>query len=79
MLKLLQEIRGFADITSRRPQPRSPALVVAQIRSHIVQAALPKRRLNVKMDAHDLPDVPHPVKINHVKQAPATSVSLPAS
>jgi len=78
MLKLLQEIRGFADIANRRPPPRSPGLVLMQIRSHVIQATLPRRRLSVKMDVKDPPDIPHPVKINHVKRNPAPGATLPA-
>jgi hypothetical protein len=79
MLKLLQEIRGFADITMRRPPPRSPGLVLMQMRSHVIQATLPKRRLSVQMDIQDRLNSSHPVKINHVKQAPAPGAALPAS
>jgi hypothetical protein len=78
MLKLLQEIRGFAEIAKRRPSPRSPALMLMQMRSHVIQAALPKRKLSVQMDVHDLSGISHPVKINHVKQAPAPRATLPA-
>jgi hypothetical protein len=78
MLKLLQEIRGFAEIAKRRPPPRSPGLVLSQMRSHVIQATLPKRRLSVQMDMHDLSGISHPVKINHVKQARAPRATLPA-
>jgi hypothetical protein len=79
MLKLLQEIRGFAEIAKRRPAPRLPGLVHMQMRSHVIQATLPKRRLSVRMDVQDRPDISHPVKINHVKQAPAPAATLPAA
>jgi hypothetical protein len=78
MLKLLQEIRGFADMANRRPPPRSPGLVLMQIRSHVIQATLPRRKLSVQMDVQDGPDISHPVKINHVKQNPAPGATLPA-
>jgi hypothetical protein len=78
MLKLLQEIRGFADMANRRPPPRSPGLVLMQIRSHVIQATLPRRKLSVQMDVQDGLDIPHPVKINHVKQNPAPGATLPA-
>ena len=70
MLKLLQEIRGFAQISNRRPPPRSPGLFLAQMRSHIFQAAPPRRKLSIRID-NQLPlDIPHQVKINHVRQSP---------
>ena len=78
MLKLLQEIRGFADIASRRPTPRLPGLVLTQIRSHMVVATLPKRRLSIRMEVQDRTNLPHPVKINYVKPAPARVATLPA-
>ena len=79
MLKLLQEIRGFAEIASRRPPRRSPGVVLTQMRPHIIQAALPRRKLNVQMDEPDRPDIPHPVKINHVKQSPDPRATIPVS
>ena len=78
MLKLLQEIRGFAEIAKRCPAPRLPGLVLLQMRSHVVQATLPKRKLKVQMDAQARLDISHPVRINHVKRAPAPGTALPA-
>ena len=77
MLKLLQEIRGFAEIATRRPSPRSPALVLMQMRSHVIQAALPKRKLSVQMDVQDRLNISNPVRINHVKRAPAPGATPP--
>jgi hypothetical protein len=79
MLKLLQEMKGFAEIAKRRPTPRLPGLVLMQMRSHVVQAALPKRRLSVQKGVPDHSDIPHPVKINYSKQNPAQGITLPAS
>lgn len=78
MLKLLQEIRGFAEITKRRPTPRMPGLILMQMRSQVIQASLPKRKLSVQTDAQSHPDIPHPVKINHVRRGPAPGAMLPA-
>ena len=79
MLMLLLEIRGFAEITKRRPTPRLPGLMLAQMRSHVIQATLPRRRLSVQTEVEDRPDIPHPVKINHVEQAPAPGTTVSAS
>jgi len=79
MLKLLQEIRGFADVTNRRPQPRSPGLVATQMRSHVIQATLPRRKLSVSTDKRDHPDISRPVKINHVSQDTDAGANLSAS
>ena len=78
MLKLLQEIRGFAEIAKRRPSPRSPGLMLMQMRSQVIQATLPKRKLSVHMDLQDRLNASHPVKINHVRQSPAPETTLPA-
>jgi hypothetical protein len=78
MLKLLQEIRGFAAIANRRPPPRSPGLLLMQGRSHVIQAIPPRRRLSITTDDQEHPGIPHPVKINHVKQNPAPAATLPA-
>jgi hypothetical protein len=79
MLKLLQEIRGFAEIVNRCPPPRPPGVLVAQMRPHIIQAAIPRRTLRVTMVERDSADSPRPVKINYVKQTPPPVATLPAS
>ena len=79
MLKLLQEIRGFAEIVNRCPPPRSPGVLVAQMRPHVIQAAIPRRSLRVTMVERDSADSPRPVKINYVKQTPPPVATLPAS
>ena len=76
--KLLQEIRGFAELSTRRPAPRSPGLFVMQIRSHMPKRALPKRRLSIRIDTPDRTNVPDRVKINHVKQGPDPLTMRPA-
>jgi len=66
MMKLLQEIRGFAQITNRRPQPKPPGLFLMQLRSHVLQATSSRRRLTIPIDLQEPPDIPHPVKITHL-------------
>jgi hypothetical protein len=73
MLTLLQEIRGFADIANRHPQPRSPGLVLTQIRSRIIQAPLVRRKLSITLTEPDHLEIPHQVKINYVKPSPASA------
>jgi hypothetical protein len=77
MLKLLQEMRGFANVTNRRPPPRPPGLLLAQMRSQVVQASLVRRRLSIAMDKQDHPALPHPVKINHIRQDPDPAATPP--
>jgi len=65
-MKLLQEMRGFADITHRRPVPRLPGLFLIQLRSRAGSGYPPRRRLTILVDMQDPPDIPHPVKITHI-------------
>ena len=78
MLKLLHEIRGFAEITNRRPPPRSPGLFLTQIRSHVAQATLPRRKLSVATSKHHYLALPHQVKIHHLKPSPDPVAERPA-
>jgi hypothetical protein len=66
ILKLMQEIHGFARVTHRRPQPRPPALFLMEIRSQTHYSELPKRKLNIVFQMEELADFPHPVKITHL-------------
>ena len=69
ILKLMQEIHGFARVTHRRPQPRPPALFLMEIRSHGFSSDLPRRKLDIAFLTQELADLPHPVKINHLKDS----------
>ncbi len=71
MMKLLQEIRGFAEITNRRPYSRSPGLFLMQMRSHVAPTSLPRPRRSILVHVPDLSEIPHPVKITHLGQDPA--------
>jgi hypothetical protein len=63
-LKLLQQIRGLAQITNRRPVPRPPLLYLMQLRAQESQVSTPRRRLVIEASAHG---APLPIKINHVR------------
>ena len=67
MLKLLQEIRGLADFSVRRPQTRPVGLFLVQMRSHVSQTTLQNRKRHISIDSPALPDIPHPVRINHIR------------
>jgi len=79
MSKLLQEIRGFAGSGNRCPPPRSAALLLTQMRPRVIHTAMPRRSLSVTMIEPDSRDIPHPVKINLVKQTPPPTATLPSS
>jgi hypothetical protein len=76
--KLLQEIRGFAEITNRRPQPKPPGFFLMQLRSHLVHTTLPRPKRSISINIQNLPDIPHPVKITHVQDNPVVTATLPA-
>ena len=71
MLKLLQELRGFAEINKRPAAPRSSALYLLQLRSHGSSTSLPKRRIVIPVDVKGGPDIPDRVKIKHLKTRPS--------
>jgi hypothetical protein len=58
MSKLLQEIRGFAEIINRCPPPRSTGLLLTQMRPRVIHTAMPRRSLSVTMIETDSPDIP---------------------
>jgi len=78
ILKMLHEIRGFALVTNRQPPARSPALVTTPLRSQVLQAALPRRRLSIRTAGEDLPEAARPVRIVHVKPDSSAGLRLPA-
>ena len=79
MLKLLQEIRGFAEIANRRPPPRSPTLVLTQIRAQGVHESMRRRKLSVAFDRQPQLDTPHRVKINHLRSGAQPESAVRAS
>ena len=79
IMKLLQEMRGFAYITNRRPQPRTPGLFLLQMRSHMLHASLPKEKRTISVHTQAPPDLPHPIKIKHLGARSAAQASRPAA
>jgi hypothetical protein len=69
LMKLLQEFRGYEQVTNRRPAPRPPALYLMQLRERRAQAQAPKRqRVAITADwQQNTADVALPVRINHLK------------
>jgi hypothetical protein len=78
MLTLVQEIRGFARIANRCPPPRTPSLVLTQIRMQGKQDSLRRRKLSINFNQQTQPDMPHQVKINHLKPTPEPAAQLRA-
>src|SRR5258708_11902476 len=80
LMKMLQEVRGLAQITSRRPPRKLPGLFLLQMRDHVARATGPRRTMIIPIDLQEAPDIPHPVKITHlevVDTQPATVQPVP--
>lgn len=67
LMKFLQELRGHAQITNRRPVPRQPTLYSMQLRERSSQVHSPKRLLAVRTDFKDSANTPLPIKIHYIK------------
>lgn len=76
LMKLLQEARGLAQITNRRPSARVVGPVVLPVRPIGGRMARPKRTVRIIM--HDPPDIPHPVKIIHLRSKPLPAAAAAA-
>lgn len=66
LMRLLQEVRGLAEITRRNPAPKPSPLFLMQLRSHLSGASRPRYRLSVSMEHGESAHFPHPVKITHL-------------
>jgi len=66
IMKLLQETRGFAEITNRQPQARPLGPVLMHGRSAGLRTAAARRKRTIRIDMQDPPDIPHRVKISHL-------------
>ncbi len=65
-MRLLQEVRGRAQITNRRPAPRQHTLYLMQLRGRAAESQCPKRRLAVTTDSNESANNPLPIKIHHI-------------
>jgi len=74
IMKMLQEIRGLAQITSRRPPAKLPGLLLIQMRSNGPRSSLQRKKMIIPVDVKEPLDIPHAVKITHLP-APAPSTT----
>ena len=65
-MKLLQEIRGYAEIGYRRPPPTPLGALMAQLRPHILRAAVPRPRRFLRIEMRESQELA--VKINHLPE-----------
>ncbi len=63
IMKLLQEARGFHGLMDRTPQNRPIGPLMLQFRSSNPRQSPVKRKRTLRIQMHDLPDIPHPVPI----------------
>lgn len=68
MLTLLQEMRGYAQITNRRSEPKPSFLYLMKLRAQAAKTSVPRRRLAISVTSSGSVNVALPVKITHVKR-----------
>ncbi len=68
MLRLMQQARGIAEMTGRKPQPRPPGPLTLQVRAPRWKNAAAKVKHIIRIDMQEMPDIPHPVTILHLDQ-----------
>src|SRR5258708_4518171 len=66
IMKLLQEMRGFAQVTNRLPPQRRPGLFLMQLRSHVGQTTRPIMKRVITVEVQEPQYVAEPVKITHL-------------
>ena len=66
-MRLLQEVRGLAEIKRHQPLSKQSPLFLMQLRSHLTSTSRPKDRLVVAVDMKEMMNFPSPVKITHLK------------
>jgi hypothetical protein len=67
LMRLLQEVRGLAEIRRPHPSPKPSPLFLMQLRSHMSEASRPKGRLLITVNHKEVVNFPHPVQIKHLK------------
>jgi hypothetical protein len=70
LMKFIQEVRGFTEISRRNPPARPSTLFLMQLRAHLAETSQSKHRLSVSIDLKDSQNIPHPVKITHLSEEP---------
>jgi hypothetical protein len=63
MLKLLQEVRGFAQFPAKPAQPRQPSLLSLQYRGRIARIVAGRQKYVLRIDMQEQVDIPQPIPI----------------
>ena len=66
MMKMLQQAKGMAELTGRKPQPRPLSPLLLQVRAPKWKNAGAKQKRIIRLNMQDPPDIPRPVAILHL-------------
>jgi hypothetical protein len=66
MLKLLQEVRGFAQFASRPSEPKPAGPLLLDFRAAMRRRAASRRKRAIKIEMREPVDIPHPVPITYL-------------
>ena len=66
LLKLLEESRGYEQITNRRPTPRPIVLYLMQLRAQHSHSHAPRQQLIIATEWPANGNEPLPIKIKHI-------------
>ena len=66
LMKLLQEVRGLSEISTRRPALRAPAPALLPLRG-APRPATVRRKRHIRILMREPLDIPTPVKITYIK------------
>ena len=69
MLKLLQEVRGFAQFASRPAEPRPAGPLLLGFRGPSRRRRASRQKQILKIHMKEPTDIPHPVRITHLPVA----------
>jgi hypothetical protein len=66
MLKLLQEVRGFAQFAHGPSAPRQAGPLFLEFRGSGRRKAVLRRKISLRIQMQEPIDIPHPVTIRHI-------------
>jgi hypothetical protein len=66
MLKLLQEVRGFAQFATRAGETRPTGPLLLRLRGSLLRKGITRRKYIIRIDMQEQPNIPQPVPITHI-------------
>jgi hypothetical protein len=69
IFKLLQEVSGFAQLSSRPSETRPNGPPLVQVRGPLSKKRTARRKFRLTIDMQEQPDIPHPVPIIHLSKS----------